>query len=87
VTSSTYRYWRMCISWCCCPLVWRSCVNVVEDVTTWANRLEDLLCKACQKNVVRREEMNEKLCSRFWSGLSQRLVAWLYGQCRPSVIV
>lgn len=44
-----------------------------EDVTTWANRIEDLLYKACQKNVVRREEMNEKLCSRFWSGLSQHL--------------
>jgi hypothetical protein len=38
-----------------------------EDVTTWANRIEDLLYKAFQKNVVRREEMNEKLCSRFWS--------------------
>lgn len=44
-----------------------------EDVTTWANRIEDLLYKACQKNLVRREEMNEKLCSRFWSGLSQQL--------------
>lgn len=44
-----------------------------EDVTSWANRIEDLLYKASQKNLVRREEMNEKLCSRFWSGLSQHL--------------
>ena len=44
-----------------------------EDVTTWANRIEDLLHKACQKNLVRREEMNEKFCSRFWSGLDQHL--------------
>ena len=36
-----------------------------EDITSWANRLEDLLYKACQKKLVRPEEMNHKLCSMF----------------------
>ena len=44
-----------------------------EDVTTWASRIEDLLHKACQKNLIRRAEMNEKLCSRFWIGPDQHI--------------
>ena len=44
-----------------------------EDVTTWANRLEDLLYKASRQKLVRPEDINDKLCSMFWSGLNPKL--------------
>ena len=44
-----------------------------EDVTAWANRLEDLLYKAGQRHLISPPERNEKLCSMFWSGLKKEL--------------
>ncbi|CAC5401144.1 unnamed protein product [Mytilus coruscus] len=44
-----------------------------EDITAWANRLEDLLYKASKQKLVRPEDINDKLCSMFWSGLDPKL--------------
>ncbi|CAC5401732.1 unnamed protein product [Mytilus coruscus] len=44
-----------------------------EDITAWANRLEDLLYKASKQKLVRTEDINDKLCSMFWSGLDPKL--------------
>ena len=44
-----------------------------EDVVAGANRLEDLLYKARQRNMVSEHEMNEKLCSMFWRELNKDL--------------
>lgn len=44
-----------------------------EDVITWANRLEDLLYKACKQKLIQQDDRNDKLCSMFWSGLDPKL--------------
>ena len=42
-----------------------------EDVVAWANRLEDLLYKARQRQMVSDCEMNDKLCSMFGVDLAK----------------
>ena len=44
-----------------------------EDTMTWSCRLEEIYRKAVEKGVVKKEDANEKLKSRFWNGLHQWL--------------
>ena len=44
-----------------------------EDVTSFANRLEDLLSKAVETGKIKPTDTNDMLCSVFYSGLNQQL--------------
>lgn len=44
-----------------------------EDVTAWGCRLEDLVDRARAQLQIPDQEVGDKLCSRFWEGLPQRL--------------
>jgi hypothetical protein len=44
-----------------------------EDVTTWSNRLQDILGKGLEKGFVDYRDMNSMLHAMLWRGLRQEL--------------
>ena len=44
-----------------------------ESITEWSCRLEDIMNRAVEKNLVKESEINGMLCSMFWSGMKQEL--------------
>ena len=44
-----------------------------EDVTTWSNRLQDILGKGLEKGLVDYRDMNSMLHAMLWRGLRQEL--------------
>jgi hypothetical protein len=44
-----------------------------EDVTTWSNRLQDILGKGLEKGLVDYRDMNAMLHAMLWRGLRQEL--------------
>ncbi|VDI11389.1 Hypothetical predicted protein [Mytilus galloprovincialis] len=44
-----------------------------EDVTTWSNRLQDILGKGLGTGIVSHQEMNSMLHAMLWTGLRQEL--------------
>jgi hypothetical protein len=43
------------------------------DVTTWSNRLQDILGKGLEKGLVDNQDMNSMLHAMLWRGLRQEL--------------
>lgn len=50
-----------------------ACQKEDEDVTTWSNRLQDILGKGIEKGIIPYHEMNTMLHAMLWTGLRQEL--------------